>query len=149
MHLTIKGFPYSAFPEYSCLACSTLCNFVPLFPFLAVSIPSFWSNLVPLFPFPLFHVSHFQRNAAKTRNALKLAGVPQTRQRILAVSGLKFAILRGRVEEVLLFNTFSDCRYMPYLRRYGSIKFCNGAQMAIFASCISTEPRAARFKPAS
>jgi len=32
-------------------------------------------------------------NAAKTRNLLKFAGVPQTRQQISAVSGQKFTIL--------------------------------------------------------
>jgi len=32
-------------------------------------------------------------NAAKTRNPLKFAGVPQTRQQISAVSGPKFTIL--------------------------------------------------------
>jgi len=32
-------------------------------------------------------------NAAKTRNPLKLAGVPQTRQQISAASGPKFTIL--------------------------------------------------------
>jgi len=38
------------------------------------------------------------------------------------------------VEETLLFNNFfSDCRYMPSLRRYSPIKLCHGAQMAIFA----------------
>jgi len=53
-------------------------------------------------------------NAAKTRNPLKFAGVLQTRQQISAVSRPKFTILSGRVEEVLLFNTFfTDCRYMP------------------------------------
>jgi len=35
---------------------------------------------------------------------------------------------------------FSDCRYMPQLRRYSPTKLCDGAQMAIFgdffASCI-------------
>ena len=45
-------------------------------------------------------------NAAKTQNQLKFAGVPQTGQPILAVSGPKFAILWGHVEEVLLFNMF-------------------------------------------
>ena len=45
-------------------------------------------------------------NAAKTRNQLKFAGVPQTRQQISAASGPKFAILWGHVEDVLLFNTF-------------------------------------------
>ena len=45
-------------------------------------------------------------NAAKTRNPLKLAGVPQTRQQISAVSGPKFTMLWGYVEEVLLFDKF-------------------------------------------
>jgi len=36
------------------------------------------------------------------------------------------------VEEVLLFNKFfSDCRYMPYFRRYSPTKLCDGAKMAI------------------
>ena len=53
-------------------------------------------------------------NAAKTRNPLKLAGVPQTNERISATRGPKFTILYGHVEEVLLLNKFfSDCRYMP------------------------------------
>ena len=52
-------------------------------------------------------------NAAKTRNPLKFAGVPQTRQGIVAISRPKVTILTGHVEEVLLFNKFfSDCRYM-------------------------------------
>ena len=45
-------------------------------------------------------------NAAKTRNPLKVAGVPQTRQQISAVSRPKFTILSAHVEEVLLFNKF-------------------------------------------
>ena len=53
-------------------------------------------------------------NAAKTRNPLKLPGVPQTNERISATSGLKFTILQGHVEEVLLLNKFfSNCRYVP------------------------------------
>ena len=53
-------------------------------------------------------------NPAKTRKPLKFAGVPQTRQQISAVSGPKFTILSGHVEEVLLLNKFfSDCRYVP------------------------------------
>ena len=36
-------------------------------------------------------------NAAKTRNPLKFAGVPQTRQQISAVSAPKFTILWGHV----------------------------------------------------
>ena len=45
-------------------------------------------------------------NAAKTQNPLKFVGVPQTRQQISAVSGPKFTILSGHVEEVLLLNKF-------------------------------------------
>jgi len=45
-------------------------------------------------------------NGAKTRNPLKFAGVPQTRQQISAVSRPKFTILREHVEKVLLFNIF-------------------------------------------
>ena len=53
-------------------------------------------------------------NAAKTRNPLKFAGVPQTGKPISAADGPKFTILSGHVEKVLLFNKFfSDCQYMP------------------------------------
>jgi len=71
--------------------------------------------------------------AAKTRNPLKFASVPQTRQQILAVRGPKFTILWRHVKEILLFNKFfSSCRYVPYLRRYSPTKLCDGAQMANF-----------------
>ena len=40
-------------------------------------------------------------NAAKTRNPLKLAGVPQTTGPISAASWPKFTILWGHVEEIL------------------------------------------------
>jgi len=68
-------------------------------------------------------------------------------------SGPKFTILRGHVEEILLLNKFfSDCRYVPELRRYSPTKLCDGAQMAIFgdffASCICSEPRTAHFRHA-
>ena len=53
-------------------------------------------------------------NAAKTRNPLKLAGVPQTNEKISAASKPKFTILWGHLEEILLLNKFfSDCRYVP------------------------------------
>ena len=53
-------------------------------------------------------------NAAKTRNPLKLPGVPQTPETISAASRPKFTILWGHVEEILMLNKFfSDCRYMP------------------------------------
>jgi len=49
-------------------------------------------------------------NAAKMRNPLKLAGVPQTTGPISAASGPKFTTLWGHVEKILLLNKFfSDC----------------------------------------
>jgi len=73
-------------------------------------------------------------NAAETRNPLKFAGVPQINEMISAASGPKFTILWGHVEEILLLNKFffSDCRYVPWLRRYSPTKLYDGAQMAIF-----------------
>ena len=79
--------------------------------------------------------------SAKTRKPLKFAGMPQTNETISAASTPKFTILWGHVEQILLLSKFfSDCRYVPSLRRYSSTKLCDGAQMAIFwrvfASCI-------------
>ena len=45
-------------------------------------------------------------DAAKTRNPLKFAGVPQTTRPTAAASGPKFTILWERVEEILLLNRF-------------------------------------------
>ena len=45
-------------------------------------------------------------NAAKTRNPLKLHGVPQTNETISAASGPKFTILWAHVEEILVLNKF-------------------------------------------
>ena len=45
-------------------------------------------------------------NAAKTRNRLKLPGVPQTNKTISAASVPKFAILWGHGAEILLLNKF-------------------------------------------
>ena len=52
-------------------------------------------------------------NAAKTRNQLKFAGVPQTNETISAASGPKFTILWRHMEDILLLKFFSDCRYLP------------------------------------
>jgi len=43
-------------------------------------------------------------NAAKMRNPLNRAGVPQTNETISAASRPKFTILQEHVEEVLLLN---------------------------------------------
>jgi len=84
-------------------------------------------------------------NAAKTQNPLKFVGVPQTNETISAVSGPKFTILSGHVEEILLFNkSFSDCRSILYLRRYSPTKLCDGAQMAIFGEFLGPAFAASR-----
>ena len=89
--------------------------------------------------------AHYQMpcsNAAKMRNQLKFSGVPQTPEPISAVSRPKLTILSAHVEEVsLLNNIFSNCRYMPQLRRYGRTNLCDGAEMAIF--CVLYLQRAA------
>jgi len=46
------------------------------------------------------------RNAAKARNPLKFAGVPQTTGSISATTGLKLTILWGPVKDILLLNKF-------------------------------------------
>jgi len=88
-------------------------------------------------------------NAAKLRDLLKLAGVPQTNETISAASRLKFTTLQGHVGEILLFNKFfpivdtclscediaqQSCAMLPRWR--------------IFGSCISSELRAAHFRHA-
>jgi len=58
----------------------------------------------------------FQSHCPKwwKNDEMKFVGVPQTPEPISAVSGPKFTILSGQVDEVLLLNKFfSDCRYMP------------------------------------
>ena len=48
-----------------------------------------------------------------------------------------------------MFNKFvSVCRYMPQLPRYSLTKLCDGDKMAIFASCIFSEPRVAHLRHA-
>jgi len=90
-------------------------------------------------------------NAAKTRNPLKFAGVPQIGKPISAVSGPKFTILSGHVEDVLLFNKF----YFPMvdtclIRKDIARQICAMMPRRRFSAlCIFSEPRAARFRPAS
>ena len=72
-------------------------------------------------------------NAAKTRNPLNFAGVPQSTGPISAVSGPKFTILWEHVEEILLLNSFfstiDTCISCEDIARQ---RLCDGAQMAIF-----------------
>jgi len=95
-------------------------------------------------------------NEANTRNPLKFAGVPQTRQPISAINGPKFTILWRHVEKALRFNKCfpivdtclncedtgrQSCAMVPRWRNF----------WRYFASCIwsiSSEPRAAHFRHA-
>ena len=94
-------------------------------------------------------------NAAKTRNPLKFAmqgclKLAIRSQPVVDQSSPYYEDMWRRY--CCLTRFFSDCRYIPYLRRYSLTKLCDGAQMAIFgdffASCICSEPRAAGFRPA-
>ena len=81
-----------------------------------------------------------------------LQGCPKLTKRSQPLVG-RFTILWGHVEEILLLNRFfSDCPYVPHLQRCSPTKLCDGDQMAtfwrVFGSCISSQPRAACFRPA-
>ena len=75
-------------------------------------------------------------NAAKTRNPLKFAGVPQTRQQISATSKPKFAILRGQMGRYCCLTSFfpivdrclncediarQNCAMVPRWRIFGNL----------------------------
>jgi len=95
------------------------------------------------------YLTAVQQNAAKTQKTLKLAGVPQTTGRISAASRPKFAILCGHLEEILLLNNFfpivDKCLSCEDIARQSCTMVC---RWRFFASCIFSEPRAARFRPA-
>ena len=62
-------------------------------------------------------------------------------------SGPKFTILWGVWRRYCcLTSFFSDCRYVPQLRRYSPTKLCDGAQMAIFASFLRPVFSASRMR---
>jgi len=86
-------------------------------------------------------------NAAKTRKPLKFAGVPQTRQQTSAISRPKlyYEDLWMRYQ---CLTSFSNCRYMPQLRRHSPTKLCDGAKMANFCILYFSESRAAHFRHA-
>ena len=49
----------------------------------------------------------------------------------------------------MLNKFFSDCRYMPYLRRYSPTKLCDGAEMAILATFLRPVFAASRVQQVS
>ena len=94
-------------------------------------------------------------NAAKTRNRLKFAGVPQTGKPISTASGPKYTILWGHLEDILLLNkmfflTVDTCLSCEDIVRQSCAMVPRWQIFDdFFASCICSEPRAARFRPAS
>jgi len=89
-------------------------------------------------------------NAAKTRNPLKFARLPQTCQQISAASGPKLVIVRRHVKDILLFNKFfpivdtclscediarQSCAMVPRWRFFASC-FFQRAACSTFQTCI-------------
>jgi len=83
-------------------------------------------------------------NAAKTRNPLKFAGVPQTRQRISAVSRPKY-LWKKYCFLTRFFPIVDTCLRSEDIARQSCAMV---PKWRFFASCISSEPRAAHFRPA-
>jgi len=96
--------------------------------------------------------AHYQMpcsNAAKTRNQLKFAGVPQTPEPISAVSRPKLTILSAHVEEVSLINNFFPIVDICHSCEDMARQICAMVpRWRFFASCICSDPRAALFRPA-
>jgi len=87
----------------------------------------------------------------KMRNPLKFAGVPKTPEPISTVSLPKFTILCVDVEDILLFTIFFRLSIHAFVKIQPDklVRWCaDGDFGVIFASCISSKPRAAHFKPA-
>jgi len=91
-------------------------------------------------------------NAAKTRNPLKFAGVPQTRQinRSQPPVGRSSLYYQGMWRRYCCLTSF-----FPIVDTCLSSEDIAGQSCAMvpqnsdfFASCISSEPRAAHFRPA-
>jgi len=80
-------------------------------------------------------------NAAKARNPLKFAGVPQTNKMISAASGSKFNILWGHVDEILRLKKFfpivDTCLSCEDIARQS----CGMVpRWRLFACCIFSKP---------
>jgi len=93
-------------------------------------------------------------NAAKTRNPLNFAGVPQTTGWISAVSRPKFTILWGHVEDISLLDNFfpivDTCLGCEDIARQSCAMVRRWRFLATFLRPVFfSEPPAAGFRPAS
>jgi len=66
-----------------------------------------------------------------------LQGCPKLPNRSQTLVGRSSPYYKDLCNRRCCLTSFSDCRYMPLLRRYSPTTLCDGAEMAIFASCIS------------
>ena len=92
-------------------------------------------------------------NAANTRNPSKFAGVPQTNETFsAAIVGRSSPYRKDMWGRYCRLTIFFRLLIHALVAKIYPTKLCDGAQMAIFciifASCISSEPRAAHFSPA-
>ena len=92
-------------------------------------------------------------NAAKRESRLNLQGCLKLANRSQPLVGRSSPYCEDIWRTYCCSTSFSQCKYVPQLRRYSPTNLCDGAQMSHFGgfygSCISSEPRAARFRPAS
>jgi len=88
----------------------------------------------------------------RLENRWNLQGCPKLRNRSQPLVDRSSPYYEDMWRYWCLTRFFSDCQYMPQLRRYSRTNLWDGAEMAIFcvifASCISSKPRAAHFRPA-
>jgi len=92
-------------------------------------------------------------NAAKARNPLKFAGVPKLTKRYQPLVGRRSPYCKDVWRRYwCLTSFFFRLSIHALIAKIYPTKLCDGAQIAIFciifASCISSEPRAAHFRPA-
>jgi len=80
---------------------------------------------------PAYRCSNFE---ARTRNPLKFAGVPKLANRSQPLVGRSSPYCEHIWRRYCCLTSFSDCRYITYLRRYRPTNLCDGVQMANF--CI-------------
>ena len=72
-------------------------------------------------------------NTAKTRKPLKFAGCPTLANRSQPLVGQSSPYYEDMWRRYCcLISFFSDCQYIPQLRRYSPTKLCDGAKTAIF-----------------
>ena len=71
-------------------------------------------------------------NAAKTRNPLKFAGCPKLANRSQPLGSQSSSYCENMWWRHCCLTSFSDCWYVPKLRRYSPTKLCDDAQEVNF-----------------